>query len=35
MEIRLLNSKFTPVAVIDIYTSFIWTDRYYEAGILS
>ena len=32
MEIRLLNSKFTPVAVIDIYTSFIWTDRYYEAG---
>ena len=32
MEIRLLDKKFTPVEVIDIYTSFIWTDRYYECG---
>lgn len=32
MEIRLLNKKFEPIEVIDIYTSFIWTDRYYESG---
>lgn len=32
MEIRLLNKHFVPVEVIDIYTSFIWTDRYYECG---
>lgn len=32
MEIRLLNKKFIPIEVIDIYTSFIWTDRYYECG---
>lgn len=32
MEIRLLNKKFAPIEVIDIYISFIWTDRYYECG---
>ena len=32
MEIRLLNKKFVPVDVVDIYTSLIWTDRYYECG---
>lgn len=32
MEIRLLNKKFVPIEVIDIYASFIWTDRYYECG---
>lgn len=32
MEIRLLNKKLEPIEVIDIYTSFIWTDRYYECG---
>lgn len=32
MEIRLLNQNFVPIEVIDIYTSFIWTDRYYECG---
>lgn len=32
MEIRLLNKSFTPVAVIDVFMSFIWTDRFYEYG---
>lgn len=32
MNIMLLNKKFEEVRVIDVYESFIWTDRYYEAG---
>lgn len=32
MEIRLLDQAFKPVAVIDVFTSFIWTDRFYECG---
>lgn len=28
----LLNKWFEEVRVIDVYESFIWTDRYYEAG---
>ncbi len=32
MELRLLDKSFTPVAVIDIFVSLIWTDRYYECG---
>ncbi len=32
MELRLLDRKFVPIAVIDIFSSLIWTDRYYEYG---
>lgn len=32
MELRLLDKNFAPVAVIDIFVSLIWTDRYYECG---
>ena len=31
-EIYVLNSDLECVAVLDYYSSFIWTDRYYEAG---
>lgn len=32
MEATILNKDFESVAVIDDYKSFIWTDRYNEAG---
>lgn len=32
MEAYILNTSFAVVAVIDSYQSFIWTERYYEAG---
>lgn len=32
MEATLLNTNFEAIAVIDTYVSFIWTDRYDEAG---
>ena len=32
IEISVLNSKLEKVAVFDKYKSFIWTDRYNEAG---
>lgn len=32
MNIYMLNSAFEPEEVIDIYTSFIWTDRFAKAG---
>lgn len=32
MEIYVLNKIFETVAVVDSYTSLIWTDRYYQAG---
>lgn len=32
MEATLLNTNLEPVAIIDKYISFIWTERYDEAG---
>ena len=32
MEAILLNTKFESVMIFDTYKSFIWTDRYDEAG---
>lgn len=32
MEVYVLNRNFETVAIIDSYTSLIWTDRYYQAG---
>lgn len=32
MEVYVLNRNFETVAMIDSYTSLIWTDRYYKAG---
>lgn len=32
MEATLLNEKFEAVSIIDTYKSFIWTDRFDEAG---
>jgi hypothetical protein len=32
MELRLLDKNFQSVKVIDVYSSFIWTDRYNEYG---
>lgn len=32
MDVYVLNSTFEPEEVLDIYTSFIWTDRYAKAG---
>lgn len=31
-EIYILDSNFNTFAVVDTFESFIWTDRYYEAG---
>lgn len=32
MEITILNTNFEPVAIVDVYTSVIWTKRYYRPG---
>ena len=32
MEIYVLNKNFEIIAMVDSYTSLIWTDRYYQAG---
>lgn len=32
MEAYILNKNFEIVSLLDSYTSFIWTDRYYGAG---
>lgn len=32
MEFYVLNKEFEAVALVDAYTSAIWTDRFYEAG---
>ena len=32
MDIKILDSSFKMVGIIDSYISFIWTDRYDEAG---
>ncbi len=32
MDIRLLDKSFQVTRIIDVYSSVIWTDRYYECG---
>lgn len=32
MDLTVLNTNLEAVAVLDVYESFIWTDRYYEYG---
>ena len=32
MEAIILNTDFEEVGIVDVYKSFIWTDRYQEAG---
>lgn len=32
MELWILDKNLQSVKVVDVYKSFIWTDRYYEAG---
>lgn len=32
MELYILNKSFQPVAVIDQYSSFIWTKRFWDCG---
>lgn len=32
MDLTILDTNLEPVSVIDVYESFIWTDRYYECG---
>ena len=32
MEALILNTKFEVVSVVDVFESFIWTDRYRECG---
>lgn len=32
MNILLLDKNFTPIRILDSYTSFLWTDRYREFG---
>lgn len=32
MKSMVLDKKFESIAVLDFFDSFIWTDRYYEAG---
>lgn len=32
MDLLVLNTSLDTVSVVDIYESFIWTDRYYEYG---
>lgn len=32
MELTVLNTNIDAVSIIDVYESFIWTDRYYACG---
>lgn len=32
MDLMVLNTNLDAITVVDIYQSFIWTDRYYEYG---
>ena len=32
MEIKLLNSDFEELYILDVFKSLIWTDRYWKAG---
>lgn len=32
MDITVLNTNLDAISIVDVYKSFIWTDRYYEYG---
>ena len=32
VDVYVLNTDFQIVGVIDVYESFIWTDRFYSYG---
>ena len=32
MDVTVLNTNLDAVSIVDVYESFIWTDRYYEYG---
>lgn len=32
MDLMVLDTNLDTIAIIDVYSSFIWTDRYYEYG---
>lgn len=32
MDLIVLNTNLDAVSIVDVYESFIWTDRYYEYG---
>lgn len=32
MDLTVLNTSLEEISIVDIYESFIWTDRYYEYG---
>lgn len=32
MDLIVLNTNLDAVSIVDVYESFIWTDRYYECG---
>ena len=32
MDLRILDTNLNNVVILDVYNSFIWTDRYYEYG---
>ena len=32
MEVKILDTEFKMVGIIDTFISLIWTDRYNEAG---
>ena len=32
MDVTVLNTNLDAISIVDVYESFIWTDRYYEYG---
>ena len=32
MNVYVLNQEFQSVGIVDVFNSFLWTDRYYECG---
>lgn len=32
MDVTILNTNLDAVSIVDMYESFIWTDRYYAYG---
>ncbi len=32
MDVTVLNTNLDSISIVDVYESFIWTDRYYEYG---
>lgn len=32
MDLTVLNTNLDPISVVDLYESFIWTDRYFQYG---